>query len=661
MYATTGGSPSNTSNGGSGGSGGNSSGSNGNNGTGATSPPTGPPPPLPPPHPTHFYAPAAPPPHHHPPVQAGPPPPPAQVDHLYYPFATGPHPALPPPPHASMGLTEQQLLLYTTDATSCQQTSTSDSQTVPQEDSRPTPSHSEQPHGETQQASSGSPATPLVPLMPVKFPVSGRYHANYHPIAIHTAPQNDSEDCTSPMHCRAILYPTVYISHTHAPPPYTHHNASSGSLLPTPFSASPRQSNYDINTKTHGHNSRDCSGNKYIGGQGSNNNLRGQGNQSHGYSLNTHASKSQNTQSGSQSHNSGRCSGNIGTADGFSHKYSTIAVSSRLPVQYNRRTAGSNVGSSAILRSGSGGYGSSQAAHKFNHSTASNYGGSHKSSNAIHGYEYSSNGRARNYSDDQYYEIGAAGNNRSMGNGGYGSTNRRNYLSNNNYRGGAARLTDLHVGSDNNDRPNNNDAPKTDNAAVVVTSTTSTTTTTLSSRLSPAERTNADNNTSKDAQEKPASPPPAPYSPMTRPLPTLSPPTPQVQFYAPVQNRYQPPSMPSSQPQQQQQQSINSQRSRYSVGQTLANRKPSDKYSNATGSSQTMLRQSAKYKVNGIMQTATTTVTSKLADDNLGGAGDGPGRLPITPPGTPRASGHPAAGDQNQLSDTCHQMQALTL
>lgn len=497
--------------------------------------------------------------------------------------------------------------------------------------------------------------------MPVKFPVSGRYHANYHPIAIHTAPQNDSEDCASPMHCRAILYPTVYISHTHAPPPYTHHNVSSGSLLPTPFSASPRQSNYDINTKTHGHNSRDCGGNKYIGGQGSNNNLRGQGNQSHGYPLNTYTSKSQNTQSGSQSHNSGRYSGNTGT-DGFSHKYSTIAVSSRLPVQYNRRTAGSNVGSSAILRSGSGGYGSSQAAHRFNHSTASNYSGSHKSSNAsaVHGYEYSSNGRARNYNDDQYYEI-AAGNNRSMGNGGYGSTSRRNYLSNNNnYRG--ARLTDLHVGSDNNDRPNNNDAPKTDNAAVVVTSTTSTTTTTLSSRLSPAERTNADN-TSKDAQEKPASPPPAPYSPMTRPLPTLSPPTPQVQFYAPAQNRYQPPSMSSSQPQQQQQQqqSINSQRSRYSVGQTLANRKPSDKYSNATGSSQTMLRQSAKYKVNGIMQTATTTVTSKLADDNLGGAGDGPGRLPITPPGTPRASGHPAAGDQNQLSDTCHQMQALTL
>lgn len=463
------------------------------------------------------------------------------------------------------------------------------------------------------------------------------------------------------MHCRAILYhPAVYISHAHAPPPYTHHNASSGtaSLLPTPFSASPRQSGYDINTKTHGHNSRDCGGNKYTGGQSGNNSLRGQGGQSHGYPLNTHAPKSQSAQGGS--HNSGRCSGNTG-ADGYSHKYSTITMSSRLPVQYNRRTAGSNVGSSAILRSGNGGYGSSQAAHKFNYATASNYGGSHKSSNAnpVHGYEYSTNGRARNYGDDQYYEIGATGNNRSMGNGGYGSTGRKNYLSNTNYyRGGAARLD--HIGSDNNGRPNNNDVSKTDNAAVVVTSTTSMTTTTLSSRLSPAERANAD--ASKDAQEKPASPPPAPYSPMTQPLPTLSPPTPQVQFYAPVQNRYQPPSMPSS---QQQQQSTNSQRSSrcsvgQTVGQTLANRKSSDKYSNATGSSQ-MLRQSARYKVNGIMQTAATTVTSKLVDDNLGGAGDGPGRLPITPPGTPRAGGHPAAGDQNQLSDTCHQMQALTL
>ncbi|XP_018306655.1 atrophin-1 [Mycetomoellerius zeteki] len=623
LYATTSSSPSNTN----GGGGGNSSGSSGNNGTGATSPPTGPPPPLPPPHPTHFYAPAAPAPHHHPPVPTGPPPP-AQVDHLYYPFAAGPHPA--PPPHASMGLTEQQLLLYATDATSCQQTSMSDSQAAPQEDSRPTPSHSEQPHSEVQQAASGSPATSLLPLMPVKFPMSGRYHTNYHPITIHTphSAQNDSEDCTtSPMHCRILYHPTVYIPHTHPPPPYTHHNASgTASLLPTPFSPSPHQSGYDnSNAKTYGHNSRDC--NKYSSGQG--NNLRGQGGQNYGYPLahhNTHV-KSQNTHGGTQSHN--KCSGNA--ADG-SHKYSTIPVSSRLPVQYNRRTAGSNVGSSAILRSG-GGYASNQAAHKINHTTSN--------------YSYTTNGRARHCGDDQYYEI-----NKPM-TGGYGS-GRKNCLSsnnnNNNYRGNAARL-DVH-GNDNG-RPNN-DTVQTD-SAVVVTSTS----TTLSSRLSPSERINAD---ASNTQEKPASPPPAPYSPMTRPLPTLSPPTLQVQFYAPAQNRYQPSSMPLSQTQQQQQQSAGNQRSRYSVGQALSstNRKPSDKYSSTTGSQTTMLRQS-KYKMNGIMQTTATAVASKLADDALGGAGDGPGRLPITPPGTPRTAGHPAAGDQNQLSDTCHQMQALTL
>ncbi|KAG5305944.1 BOULE protein, partial [Pseudoatta argentina] len=619
LYATTGSSPSNMNSGG----GGNSSGNNGNNGTGATSPPTGPPPPLPPPHPTHFYAPAAPAPHHHPPVPTGPPPPPAQVDHLYYPFAAGPHPA--PPPHAPMGLTEQQLLLYATDATSCQQTSASDSQ-APQEDSRPTPSHSEQPHSEVQQAASGSPATSLLPLMPVKFPMSGRYHTNYHPITIHSA-QNDSEDCTtSPMHCRILYHPTVYIPHTHPPPPYTHHNASgTASLLPTPFSPLPHQSGYDnSNAKTYGHNSRDC--NKYSSGQG--NNLRGQGGQNHGYPLahhNTHG-KSQNTHGGTQSHN--KCSGNA--ADG-SHKYPTIAVSSRLPIQYNRRTAGSNVGSSAILRSG-GGYASNQAAHKVNHTTSN--------------YSYSTNGRARHCGDDQYYEI-----NKSSMTGGYGSGRKicLSSNSNNNYRGSATRL-DVH-GNDNG-RPNN-DTVQTD--SVVVTSTS----TTLSSRLSPSERINAD---ASNTQEKPASPPPAPYSPMTRPLPTLSPPTLQVQFYAPAQNRYQPSSMPLSQTQQQQQQqqSAGNQRSRYSVGQALSstNRKPSDKYSSTTGSQTTMLRQT-KYKMNGIMQTTATAVAGKLTDDALGGAGDGPGRLPITPPGTPRTSSHPAAGDQ--LSDTCHQMQALTL
>lgn len=418
------------------------------------------------------------------------------------------------------------------------------------------------------------------------------------------------------------------------PPPYTHHNASGAtSLLPTPFPASPHQSAYDTsNTKTHGHNARDC-GNKYgQGGQG--NSSRGQ---NHGYSSahaqNTHA-KSHNAQGGVQSHNNNKCGGNA--ADG-SHKYPAIAMSSRLPVQYNRRTAGSNVGSSALLRSG---YGSGQATHRINHTGTSNYV-LQKPNN--HGYEHATNGRAKNCYDDQpYYEINGAPNNSNKSAGGYNS-GRRNCLSNNNhYRGGAARL-DVHAGGDSNGRPNN-DTPQTDSAV---------------SATSPTERPNTD---TPSAQEKPTSPPPAPYSPMTRPLPTISPPTSQVQFYAPVQNRYQQSSMPPSQQpqqqQQQQQQPANGQRSRYSVGQTLSstNRKPSDKYSNAAGS-QTMLRQS-KFKVNGIIQTA---ATGKLADNDLGGAGDGPGRLPITPPSTPRTGGNAAAGDQNQLSDTCHQIQTLTL
>lgn len=104
----------------------------GANGTGATSPPAGLPPALtslPAPQHTHqYYAPVAPPPHHHPQVPTGPPQP--QVDHLYYSLATGPPP--PPPQHASIGLADQQLLLYTTDA-SCQPQQSNDGQAQQQE------------------------------------------------------------------------------------------------------------------------------------------------------------------------------------------------------------------------------------------------------------------------------------------------------------------------------------------------------------------------------------------------------------------------------------------------------------------------------------------------------------------------------------------------
>lgn len=591
-----------------------------------------------------------------------------------------------------MGLTEQQLLLYATDA-SCQQTTTSDGQAVTQEDSRPTPSHSEQPHGEAQ-AASGSAATPLVSLMPVKFPVSSSRYTNYQPIAIHAATaanmhgaQNctsDTDDCAAaaanaPMHCRTILYhpATLYIPHTHAPPPY--HNASgTPSLLPTPFSAtSPHQSSYDTNTKTHiHHNSRDCGGSGgskhagITGGQGGNYTKGGQ--QNHGYHplthhQNSHAKSSHHTQGVSQSHNNHNKYSSNGATDG-SHKFATITMS-RLPVPYNKRMAGSNVGTPAacFLKSG-GGYGSNQATHRVN--LAANYGAHNNKptgymNSNIHGYEHATNGR-KSYGggggDDQtYYELGA---NKSSMSGSYGM-GRKSCLSNNNSYGrgggggggGGARLDALV--NDSNGRSNNDTSYDAAPQAVDGVATT------LSTHLSSAGGTGAD--APRDAQEKPAaSPPPAPYSPMTRPLPTISPPTPQVQFYSTpaAQSRYQQPPSQSQHHQHQQQQSTgnNQQRGRYSVGQALssANRKPSDKYSSTGSQTTAMLRQS-KYKMNGIMQ-ATATAASKLTDDNLGGAGDGPtattvNRLPITPPGTPR--GHPAAGDQ--LGDTCHKMQALTL
>lgn len=52
------------------------------------------------------------------------------MDHLYYSFAAGPPP--PPPAHAPIGLSDHQLVIYSPD-TSCQQTTTSDNQTAPQE------------------------------------------------------------------------------------------------------------------------------------------------------------------------------------------------------------------------------------------------------------------------------------------------------------------------------------------------------------------------------------------------------------------------------------------------------------------------------------------------------------------------------------------------
>lgn len=143
--------------------------------------------------------------------------------------------------------------------------------------------------------------------------------------------------------------------------------------------------------------------------------------------------------------------------------------------------------------------------------------------------------------------------------------------------------------------------------------------------------------------EKSTSPPPAPYSPMTRPLPTLSPPTTsQVQFYNPAQNRFQTPIQQS-----------NNQQRRYTPGQgrrTSDNKYNNNNNNNQNSSSSSSIIRQSKYKVNGI--------APKVTDDSIGGAGDAPTRMPITPPATPR---NHSSGEQNQLNDSCHQMAALTL
>ncbi|XP_057320820.1 homeobox protein 5-like [Microplitis mediator] len=220
----------------------------------------------------------------------------------------------------------------------------------------------------------------------------------------------------------------------------------------------------------------------------------------------------------------------------------------------------------------------------------------------------------------------------------------------------------------NNSKLNDNDSNESsinDDSKLTTTTTTTTltTTTTTSSSLSP---------------------PPAPYSPMTRPIPNYSPPNLQV-FYS--QSRYSSnQSHSQSQPQhhhyhhhhhhQQQQQQQNQQR-RYGNSQnssgSIRNKSDNNNKYNAISSSssaQSVILRNNKYKLNGIMQNNNNSCPaggnsagkSSNPDDNLGGAGDAQqtvvnrNNLPLTPPGTPRN-----LQDSSQISDTCHQIQALTL
>ena len=157
------------------------------------------------------------------------------------------------------------------------------------------------------------------------------------------------------------------------------------------------------------------------------------------------------------------------------------------------------------------------------------------------------------------------------------------------------------------------------------------------------------------------SPPSAPYSPVTRPIPNVSPPVSQVQFYTTSNG--------ASQARYHQQQLSNHQQSgqrRYPGIAQSGRKQPGS--ANQLGPGE-MLRR-PKVKMNGLVQ-----VANKRQDDNcMGGGGDAGGanignRLPITPPTTPcndstsvgKIAGSVGNVQSTAMNDACHQMQTLNL
>ncbi|XP_034940093.1 deleted in azoospermia protein 3-like isoform X1 [Chelonus insularis] len=162
------------------------------------------------------------------------------------------------------------------------------------------------------------------------------------------------------------------------------------------------------------------------------------------------------------------------------------------------------------------------------------------------------------------------------------------------------------------------------------------------------DSSNSDVRNSNDKQS--TSPPPAPYSPMTRPLPNFSPPNVQVQQFYGNQGRF---SNPNQTQHHQQQRKYGSSVTSIGSNSGRSNNKSTDKYNQS--SAQGVSLRSNKFKVNGIMQNN----NGKAVEENLGGAGDAQqavARMPLTPPSTPRN-----IQDSSQINDACHQMQALTL
>ncbi|KAK0165971.1 hypothetical protein PV328_004437 [Microctonus aethiopoides] len=541
-----------------------------------------------PPGPTHYYTATGPPAHHHHhhPIQSGPGGG-TQIEHPYYSF-TAAGPPHPPPPHSHpqqqqqpppqqqqqqqqqqhgghIGLGDQQLLLFTTDATCQQSANNSDGQAISQEDTRSASSNSEH---QTQQQSGinnnnetthvSTSSTSLMPILPIKYPISNRCYTNYHPLTLHPSSLShnspmcpttqtqttDTDDITSnQMQCRTIVYHPVFI-----PNPY---NTNNGSLLPTP----PSSGGFDTLKIHDGINQINKS--QYLHNRNQNGyNLYSSIN--HQIPLNKSTTKFPLIRSNNNTHNRRNNNSNTSTCHITTRSLNSTLSYNKLPNQYiNSRNNYDN---------------------------------------------YSLSNTKKNYSD---YSIKRNNNN--------------SYVNN----------TKNHLHDNNNSQINDMTICKSESGNI------------------------NDNN-------KTLSPPPAPYSPMTRPLPNLSPPNIQVQFYT-AQSRYQSQNQPNNHQhhqQQQQQQPLQyqqQQQRRYGPAMTnqigSSGRKSTDKFNTTGGQSGVMLRNN-KFKVNGMMPNA-----GKNCEE--GGAGDAQqtvGRMPLTPPGTPHN-----LQDPNQINDACHQMQALTL
>ncbi|XP_058805320.1 transcription factor mef2A-like isoform X2 [Phymastichus coffea] len=126
------------------------------------------------------------------------------------------------------------------------------------------------------------------------------------------------------------------------------------------------------------------------------------------------------------------------------------------------------------------------------------------------------------------------------------------------------------------------------------------------------------------------------------PIPNHSPsPNPtQVQFFGPPAQR-----VSSAQPQQSQR--------RYPTSSSSMRGKPPMR-----GQQQ----QTSKYKINGLVSGGGATGGKiPVNEASLGGAGDAPPMLPITPPTTPQGGSSGSSSTEQQVNESCHQIQALSL